>query len=198
MDEFRIKNIAAARLADGGIAVSWVWPAGYQCVRIVFLHLLGDRDIARLSPAELSEVSDLCFMDEFRIAGGRYICPSGKNSAGLLKFRVYCCESPEKTDLDGFSDIVRITGTVLNIRYTSTEKKSGKMYKKVTLHTEADVSVPAGTLVYKSSLSGAVYPVSRIIPAGPSETGPVILGEHDSLTLALAPGHEDEYKLISG
>ena len=95
-----IGNIGAARTADGNIAVSWNWPNGYNCVRVVFVHKLGGRDVTKLTPDELSEVSDLCFTDEFQIAGGKYIYPIGANDAGLLKFRVYCCSDPSHTDFE--------------------------------------------------------------------------------------------------
>jgi hypothetical protein len=188
-----IKNMAAARTSDGSIALSWSWPQECSCVRVVFLHRLGGRDIASLSKDELAAASDLCFPDEFRIAGGKYIYPVGADDAGLLKFRVYCCDSPESTDTERFGETVQITGITLNIGYKLEEKKSGKLWKKVTFRLNCDRGVPAGTLAYRIGASDAEYRINSAIPAGASEAGPVIVGISDTVTLGLAPGHEDEY-----
>ena len=188
-----IRGISAQRTSDGSIAVKWVWPSGYNCVRIVFLHRLHGREISELSAEELAGCSDLCFSDEFQIAGGRYIFPVGTSDAGLLKFRVYCCDSPESTDFTKSSDIAKITGITLKISYRTTEKKSGKTYKKITLSINSDADVPPGTLSYRVMPSGADYPINALIPAGASQTGPIITGVQESVKLGLAPGHDDEY-----
>lgn len=192
MDYF-IKNTAAARTADGNVSVSWVWPSGYQCVRIVFVHKLGNRDIRKLSPDELNGVSDLCFTDEFQISGGKYIYPVGENDTGLLKFRVYCCDDPAHTDFEKYSDTVHITGITLNIRYKTAAKKSGKTFKKLTFSVTADCAVPAEVLAYR--VGGAVYPVTADIPAGASELPPVIVPVSADAVLELAAGHEEEFAL---
>lgn len=196
MDVF-IKGIAALRTAEGSIAVKWVWPSGYTCLRIVFLHRAGGRDPSELSPEELAQCSDLCFAEEFQIAGGRYVFPIGANDAGLMKFRVYCCDSPESTDFSKFSDIAQITGITLNVSYKTSEKKSGKLYKKITLSIKSDADIPAGALAYTVKPSGTEYPVNRSVPKGDSEIGPVIVGTNESVTLGLAKGHENEY-VITG
>ncbi len=192
MDEY-IKGIAALRTADGSVAVKWVWPSGYSMVRIVFVHRLGGRDVTSLTPDELAECSDLCFTDEFQIAGGRYVFPIGAKDAGLLKFRVYCCDSPESTDFTKPSGIAQITGITLNISYKTAEKKGGKMYKKITLALKSDAEVPAGALAYRISPGGAEYVIHQRVAAGSSELGPIIAGAQAGVTLTLAPGHEDEY-----
>ena len=190
MDEY-IKNIAAARAADGNIVLSWAWPTGCGCVRVVFLHRLGGRDISDVPPSELGGVSDLCFMDEFQIAGGKYVYPIGGNDAGLLKFRVYCCDSPENIDFGKCSGTAQITGITLNISYRTSAKKSGKKYKKVTFSVKADAAVSAGSLAY------TVYNVNVPVPQGESELGPVILYAQDEAALELAAGHEDEYAITA-
>lgn len=192
MDEF-IRGIEALHTADGSIAVKWIWPTGYTCVRVVFVHRLGGRDVSELTPEELAECSDLCFTDEFQIAGGRYVFPVGAKDAGLLKFRVYCCDSPESTDLTKFSGTAQITGITLGIKYKTSEKKSGKVYKKITLSLVSDAEVPAGALAYRVMPSGSEYVINSRTAAGASETGPIIVGVQESVTLGLAPGHEDEY-----
>ncbi len=192
MEEF-IKGIAAVRTADGSVAVKWVWPSGYTCVRVVFVHRLGGRDAAELSPGELAECSDLCFTDEFTVAGGSYVFPIGAKDAGLLKFRVYCCDSPDSTDFSKSSGTAQITGITLNIGYKTSEKKSGKLHKKITIALKSDAQVPPGALAYRITPGGAEYVIHRRIEAGSSELGPIIAGAQDSVTLTLAPGHEDEY-----
>lgn len=192
MDNY-IKNTEAIRTADGNVAVSWVWPSGYNCVRIVFLHRLGNRDLKKLSADELGEVSDLCFMDEFQISGGKYLYPVGSNDTGLLKFCVYCCDDPAHTDLGKYGDTVHITGITLNIRYKTAEKKSGKTYKKITFSVTADCAVPAEVLAYR--VNGTVYPVTADLPAGASELPPVVAPAHASATLELAAGHEEEFQI---
>lgn len=190
-----IKNIGASRTADGNIAVSWSWPQECGCVRIVFEHRTGGADISSMTAEQISSVSDLCFQDEFRVAGGKYIYPLSAADAGLLKFRVYCCESPENTLWDRSSETARITGITLNINWRLTEKKSGKLYKKVTFVLDSEHDVPAGTLGYRTVSSGAEYVIGRGLPAGHTEVGPVILGVSESVALCLAPGHEDEFVL---
>lgn len=195
MDHF-IKNIEASHIEAGNVCVSWGWPTGYDCVRIVFEHKLGGRDAASLSPEELSECSDLCFMDEFRISGGKYIYPVADNDAGLLRFRVYCCDSPGSTDFTKSSDTARITGITLNVRYKLVEKKSGKTYKKVKFTIDSDAEIPSGTLAYRLQPGRYVYTVDKTLPAGASEIGPVIADARDSIKLELASGHEDEFVLL--
>ncbi len=195
MDDF-IVNISAVRDNSGNIAVSWVWPSGYDCVRIVFIHKLGGRDVSALSAGELSEVSDLCFTDEFRTAGGKYIYPVSAGDAGLLGFCVYCCESPDRMITDRHSGIARVTAITLNVRYKVSEKKSGKLYKKIMFRLDCDAAVPAGSLAYRINPSGAVYPINSPVPKGESDTATVIAGVSDSVELILAPGHEDEYKIL--
>lgn len=190
-----IGNIGAARTADGNIAVSWNWPTGYSCVRIVFVHKLGGRDVARLTPDELSEVSDLCFTDEFQIAGGKYIFPVGANDTGLLKFRVYCCDDPAHTDFAKCSDTAHITGITLNINYKTAAKKCGKTYKKITFSVNADCAVPAEVLVYRLSPGDTEYHISADIPAGASELPPVIVPANCNAELRLAAGHEEEFEI---
>lgn len=194
MNEF-IANISAARDNSGNIAVSWVWPTGYDCVRVVFTHRLNGRDVSALSAAELSEVSDLCFTDEFRTAGGKYIYPVGAKDAGLLGFCVYCCETPDKMLTDKCSGTAKVTAISLNIKYSVNEKKSGKLYKKATFSIESDASVPAGHLAYRVSSTGSVYIIGVPVPSGRSETPPIILGASDKAELILASGHEDEYMI---
>lgn len=193
-----IRNMNAARTADGSISLSWSWPQGCTCVRIVFLHRLGGRDVTELGADELAAASDLCFQDEFRIAGGKYIYPVGAGDAGLLKFRVYCCEGTDKTDFEKSGDVVQITGITLNIGYKISEKKSGKIYKKVTFIMNCDSDVPAGTLAYRVGASDTEYRINRPLPAGASEAGPVIVGMNDTVTLGLASGHEDEFAIHAG
>ncbi len=193
MDYF-IKNIRAERTADGNIAVSWVWPSGCNCVRIVFPHKLGSRDIRKLTPDELGEVSDLCFTDEFQISGGKYLYPVGENDTGLLKFRVYCCDDPAHTDFDKCSDTVHITGITLNIRWKAAAKKGGKTYKKVTFTVTADCDVPAEVLSYK--VGGEVYPVTADIRAGTSDLPPIVVPASADVSLELAAGHEEEFAVI--
>ena len=190
-----IGNIGAARTADGNIAVSWNWPNGYNCVRVVFVHKLGGRDVTKLTPDELSEVSDLCFTDEFQIAGGKYIYPIGADDAGLLKFRVYCCSDPAHTDFEKCSDLTHITGITLNIRYKTAAKKCGKAYKKITFSVTADCAVPAEVLVYRLTQGGTEYHISADVPAGASELPPVIVPVNSSAELKLASGHEEEFAL---
>ncbi len=192
MNEF-IANISAARDNSGNIAVSWVWPSGYDCVRIVFTHKLGGRDVSGLRAEELSECSDLCFTDEFRTAGGKYIYPVGANDAGLLGFCVYCCEAPDRMIFEKHSGIARVTAITLNIRYKVNEKKSGKLYKKLTFRLDCDAEVPAGSLAYRLASTGAVYVIGTRVPKGSSETPPVIVTVSDKAVLMLAQGHEDEY-----
>lgn len=194
MEEF-IKNIAARRSEDGSISLSWVWPTGYDCLRVVFLHKLGGRDPAALSPEELSEVSDLCFMDEFRIAGGRYVYPVGPGDAGLLKFRVCCCAGTDSTDFERCSGTAQITGITIGVRWASSEKKSGKTYKKVMFTLSSDAGIPAGSLAYRTVRHDALFPIDRAIPKGESQIGPVILEAEESAVLGLAPGHEDEFEV---
>ena len=193
MDQF-IKNIEAARTADGNIAVSWVWPTGYKCVRIVFLHRLGNRDLRKLTAEELGEVSDLCFTDEFQISGGKYIYPVGENDTGLLKFCVCCCDDPAHTDLGKCSDTVHITGITLNIRYKTAAKKSGKTCKKTVFTVTADCAVPAEVLAYRTG--GNVYPVTVDIPAGTSVLPAITVPASADVSLELAAGHEEEFALI--
>ena len=190
-----IKNMTAARTADGNIALSWNWPQECTCVRVVFLHRLGCDDITGLSEEEIAAASDLCFPDEFRIAGGKYIYPVSAADTGLLKFRVYCCISPTETDRERCGDTVRITGITLNIDWKITEKKSGKLYKKTTFRLVSDHDIPAGTLAYRIGASDDRYVINCALPAGESEAGPVILGVSDTVTLDLAPGHEDEFAI---
>ena len=193
--ECYIKNISASRTEDGNVCVSWNWPAGYSCVRVLFEHKLAGREVSQLSPAELSECSDLCFMDEFRISGGKYIYPVTESEAGLLRFRVFCCDSPESTDLTRSSDTARIAGITLNVRYRITEKKSGKIYKKVTFAVESDAEIPSGTLAYRIQPERSVYTVDKTLPKGSSVIGPVIADARSTVTLELAAGHEDEFAL---
>ncbi len=197
MEEY-IRNIAAIRSADGNIMLSWVWPSGYSCVRVVFLHRLGGKDIKTLSPAELGAASDLCFMDEFQIAGGKYVYPIGANDAGLLKFRVYCCDSPEQTDFDKCSAPVSITGITINVRYKTSAKKSGKTYRKFSFTVTADANIPTGSLAYRIRPSGALYTINTVLPSGTTEVGPVILGIQEDAVLELAPGHEEEFAITAG
>jgi|GEM_PF-3589392 len=196
MDHF-IKNIEASRTEDGNVCVSWSWPTGYSCVRVVFEHKLHGKDAASLSDAELAECSDLCFMDEFRISGGKYIYPVSDRDAGLLRFRVYCCDSPDSADFTKSSDSARITGITLNVRYRLIEKKSGKTYKKVKFTIDSDAEIPAGTLVYRLMPGRYAYSIDKMLPAGSSAIGPVIADAGDSVTLELAPGHEDEFALTA-
>lgn len=195
--ECYIKNISASRTEDGNVCVSWNWPAGQSCVRVVFEHKLAGREVTSLSAAELSDCSDLCFMDEFRISGGKYIYPVSDSEAGLLRFRVYCCDSPESTDFTKSSDTAKITGITLNIRYRITEKKSGKTYKKAAIEIDTDSDIIAGTLAYRIMPGRAVYSVGRYLPRGKSVIGPVILDARDSIALELAAGHEDEFALTA-
>ncbi len=192
-----IANTAAARTSDGSIAVSWNWPTGYNCVRIVFVHKLGGRDVTKLTPDELSEVSDLCFLDEFQISGGKYIYPVGDSDKGLLKFRVCCCDDPAHTDFGKCGDTVHITGITLNINYKTAAKKCGKTYKKVIFSVSADCPVPAEVLVYRVTPPGTEYPVTRDIPAGSSELPPVIIPAQSEASLRLAVDHEEEFLLQS-
>ncbi|MCR4780163.1 MAG: hypothetical protein K5876_03605 [Ruminiclostridium sp.] len=190
-----ITNTATVRTSDGSIAVSWNWPTGCGCVRVVFVHRLGGRDVTKLTPDELSAVSDLCFPDEFQIAGGKYVYPIGPEDAGLLKFRVYCCTDPAHTEFGKCGETVHITGITLNISYKTAVKKCGKVYKKVTFSVNADCPVPAEVLVYRLTPSGAEYPVTRDIPAGASELPPVIIPAQSEASLRLAVGHEEEFLL---
>ncbi len=190
-----ITNAAAARTSDGSIAVSWNWPAGCNCVRVIFLHRLGGRDVTKLTSDELSAVSDLCFPDEFQISGGKYIYPIGAEDTGLLKFRICCCDDPAHTDFEKCSDTVHITGITLNITYRAAEKKCGKTYKKLTFSVNADCAVPAEVLAYRVTPPGIEYPVTRDVPAGASELPPVVIPARSEAALKLAVGHEEEFVL---
>lgn len=192
MDEY-IKNISAMKTPDGNVSVTWVWPMGYNCVRVVFLHRLGGKDVTALSPDELASASDLCFMDEFQIAGGKYVFPVGGNDAGLLRFRVYCCESPDNMLMDKSSGTAQVTGRTLYLRYRTNAVKSGKRYKKVSFSVTSDASVLPGTLAYR--VGSAPYSVNIPVPAGASVIGPVIVGANDDITLGLAAGHENELEI---
>ncbi len=195
MTEDAIKNISAVRVNVGSIAVSWTWPAGCPCVRIVMLHRLGGKDIGRLSEQELASASDLCFPDEFQVAGGKYIYPVGENDKGLLKFQVFCCDDPSHTDLGRHSAAAHITGITLNIRYKTTVKKSGKAFKKVIFSAESDCDVPAEVLAYK--VDGRVYPASCGLCAGTSQLPPVVVPAQSDAVLCLAAGHEEEFALAA-
>ena len=197
MDEY-IKNLAAVRSNDGNILISWVWPSGYTCVRIVFLHRLAGRDIRKLSADELGNVSDLCFLDEFQIAGGKYVYPIGSKDTGMLKFRVYCCESPDKTEFDKCSADVGITGITLDLRYKSVFKKSGKNFKKVTFSINSEADIPPGSLAYRVMPAGMLYPINAALPAGSSDVGQIIIGAAEDCVLELAPGHEGEFRIHEG
>ena len=194
MDCF-IKNISASRTDDGNVCVSWNWPAGYSCVRILFEHKLSGREAASLSPAELADCSDLCFMDEFRISGGKYIYPVTDSEAGLLRFRVCCCDSPDNTDFSRTSDTARIAGITLNVRYKMTEKKSGKIYKKVSFTLDSDAEIPSGTLAYRLRPERSVYTVDKTLPRGSSVIGHIVTNAGSTVTLELAAGHDDEFVL---
>ena len=76
-----------------------------------------------------------------------------------------------------------------------TEKKSGKIYKKVSFTLDSDAEIPSGTLAYRLRPERSVYTVDKTLPRGSSVIGHIVTNAGSTVTLELAAGHDDEFVL---
>lgn len=183
MGEF-INNIAVAASDDNRVDISWNWPAGYRCVRVAFLHRLGDRDFSEVAPEEINSVSDLCFVDEYRSVGGKYTYHIKSNETCKLRLCVYCCDMSGVPEYDKHSEVVEATGRIQQITYRISYQKSGKKYKKATISIYTDTVIPQNTLSYVVNSTNVHYPITAASGNGDFTVGPIIIGASDSIYLS--------------